>query len=88
MKPLREIQWDDSLCIYTNGHLDPAEFLDAVRAMQHSDVLYEDRAALTVEHVEHVRFRPLSPYEARSIGCDWGVMRTDVGGYPVTAVVL
>jgi len=46
------------------------------------------RTKLTVEDVEHIRFRPMSPTEARGHGLDWGVFQTDTGGYPVTAVKL
>lgn len=78
----------DAYCIYTNGHVDPLVFLDAVRAMKGSDVPEDARAALTVEDVEHIRFRPMSPTEARENGLTSGVFQTETGGYPVTAVRL
>ena len=70
---LREIPFGpagdaDEVCIYDNGHLDPTEFLVAVREMKGSDVPDEVRAALKVEDVKHIRFRPMSPSEARRSG--------------------
>lgn len=32
--------------------------------------------------------RPMSPTEARGHGITWGVIQTEEGGYPVTAVKL
>jgi hypothetical protein len=92
---LREIDWgfyaggDNKTCIYDNGHIDPEEFLQRVRGMTGSDVPDDARAALTVEDVVQSRFRPMSPTEARSWGCDSGVMEAEEGcGYPVTWVAL
>ena len=90
---LREIPFGpcgdaDETCIYDNGHIDPEEFLRAVREMKGSDIPDEARAALTVADVQHIRFRPMSPTEAKSQGYDFGVMKTKVGGYPVTVVML
>lgn len=79
----------DEICIYTLGHKDPSEFLKAVRSFAKSDVPQDARDALTVEDVEHLRFRPMSPSEARSWGCGSGVMETiEPRGYGVTAVKL
>jgi hypothetical protein len=78
----------DGCCIYTNKHVDKSEFLDAVKSMRGSNVPDDARAALTIEDVEHIRFRPMSPTEARGNGISWGVFETDTGGYPVTAVKL
>lgn len=78
----------DGYCIYANGHLDPVAFLDAVKGWEQSEVPDDVRAELTAEDVKHIRFRPMSPTEARSNGLSWGVMQTESGGYPVTAVKL
>jgi hypothetical protein len=48
----------------------------------------EARQALTLEDVQHSRFRPMLPHERRQWGCDEGVMKTDRGGYKVTEVIL
>lgn len=78
----------DGYCIYTNGHVDPVAFLEAVRSMKGSNVPEDARAELTIEAVEHIRFRPMSPTESRNNGLNWGVFQTETGGYPVTAVKL
>lgn len=78
----------DGCCIYTNRHVDKAAFLDAVKIMTGSDIPDDARAALNLEDVEYIRFRPMSPSEARGYGITWGVMETERGGYPVTAVKL
>jgi hypothetical protein len=78
----------DGYCIYTNGHVDPEKFLEAVRSMRESELPDDARAALTMEDVQHIRFRPMSPTEARGHGLDWGVFTTEIGGYQVTAVML
>ncbi len=78
----------DGYCIYTNGHVDPVAFVEAVKSMQASEVPNEARAEITVANVEHIRFRPLSPTEAKGSGLTWGVLETKDGGYPVTAVKL
>ena len=78
----------DQTCIYTNGHIDRAEFLAAVKDWDSSDVPKEYRAELSESDVEHIRFRPMSPTEARSHGIDWGVMESADRGYKVTAVKL
>ena len=78
----------DGYCIYTNGHIDPATFLDAVKSMTNSDIPDDARAELTLDDVEYIRFRPMSPTEARKKGLHWGVFQTETGGYPVTAVKL
>ena len=95
-KGIREIGWgynenEGKVCIYDNGHLDKAKFItdieiNAKRLDTPLDVLIH----LTVEDVQHLRFRPMSPSEAKSWGADWGVMEcTEEGrGYPVTAVIL
>ena len=95
-KGLREIEYGpymggerNQICIYDNGHIDPGEFLKRVRGMTNSAVPDDARAALIVDDVIHSRFRPMSPSEARSWGCDSGVMEAEDGcGYPVTQVVL
>jgi hypothetical protein len=89
---LREIPWGlsgdhDGVCIYDNGHIDPAEFLARVQAWTGSDVPAENRAELTVDCVIHTRFRPMSPAEADQFGFTQGVIKTNVGGYLVTAVI-
>lgn len=78
----------DGYCVYTNGHVDKPSFLEAVKIMTGSDIPEDARGALELEDVEHIRFRPMSPSEARGNGLTWGVMETDEGGYPVTAVKL
>lgn len=78
----------DGYCIYTYGHFDKAAFLEAVKSMTGSDIPDDARAALELEDVEHIRFRPMSPSETRSNGLTSGVMETLQGGYPVTAVKL
>jgi len=92
LKGLREIPWgipeSDQTCIYDNGHIDAAEFLQRVRDWNASDVHSEYRSALTLADVEYLRFRPMSPSEARQYGVDSGIIRTLEGGYPVTAVML
>ncbi|CAB4184718.1 hypothetical protein UFOVP1122_26 [uncultured Caudovirales phage] len=91
---LREIgygvnDWDaEQTCIYVTGHIEPERFLEMVRAFSASDVPQEAREALTVDDVQHSRFRPMLPHEARQWGCDKGVMETDRGGYKVTKVIL
>ena len=89
-KGIREIEWDGKVCIYDNGHIDPEQFLASVRDSRTSDVSEERRAELTVSDVEHVRFRPMSPYEARVWGCNSGVMEAEEKeqGYPVTRVII
>jgi hypothetical protein len=92
-KGLREVPWGltgdpEEICIYDNGHIDPAEFLARVRAWDASDIAQADRDALTVDDVRHVRFCPMSPTEARQRGLDYGVIQTLDGGYPVTVVIL
>ena len=92
-KGLREILYglnadSDKVCIYDIGHIDPAEFCARVRAWSGSEVPQDARDALTVDDVEHTRFRNLSPTEARQYGFDHGVIDTLHGGYPVTAVCL
>jgi hypothetical protein len=78
----------DGYCIYTNGHVDKTAFLEAVKVMSGSDIPEDARGALELEDVEHIRFRPLSPSEARGSGLTSGVMQTNEGGYLVTAVKL
>jgi len=78
----------DGYCLYTNKHVDKAAFLEAVRTMVGSDIPEDARASLSLDDVEYIRFRPMSPTEARSHGITWGVMETETGGYPVTAVKL
>lgn len=94
---LKEIAWglagdtSGEICIYANSHLPIAEFLEAVKSFNSSDVPHDVRCALTKGDVRHARFRPMSPGEARSMGYDYGVMEADEEmhrGYPVTAVFL
>ncbi len=90
---LREIPFGlndaaDEVCIYDNGHIEPELFLRRVREWQASDVPQDARDGLTLSDVQHIHFRPMSPSEARAWGCDSGVMKTETGGYPVTAVIL
>lgn len=92
---LKEISWGpagdaDEVCIYTNGHVPPDGFLEAIRCLTTSDVPDDTRSALTPQDVKHTRFRPMSPSEARSMGYDHGVMEAEEEhrGYPVTAVYL
>ena len=56
--------------------------------MPGSDIPEDARGELALEDVEYIRFRPMSPTEASGHGITWGVMETDKGGYPVTAVKL
>ena len=98
MKPirLREIEFGiaggdrNETCFYVLGHIDPQAFLNIVVEDKSSDVPLDARQALTVDNVEHTRFRPMSPTEARSWGCDTGVMVAETGhrGYAVTRVML
>lgn len=94
---LKEIAWglagdtSGKICIYANGHLPIADFLEAVKSFNSSDVPAESRCALTESDVRHTRFRPMSPSEARSMGYDYGVMEADEEmhrGYPVTEVLV
>ena len=78
----------DGYCIYTNGHVNKTAFLEAVKVMPGSDIPEDARGELALEDVEYIRFRPMSPTEASGHGITWGVMETDKGGYPVTAVKL
>jgi hypothetical protein len=80
----------DGYCIYVNGHdIEVGKFLDAVHAWDASEVPEDARKALTVDDVERIRFRSMSPSEARGHGLTWGVIQTHDGtGYPVTAVKL
>lgn len=95
---LREISFGtpvddpDGYCIYCLGHVEsPEAFLHAVRDLKPSEIPLDARQALTVDDVEFIRFRPMSPSEARGYGLTWGVMQVPEGetnGYPVTAVKL
>ena len=91
-KGIREIEWgvsagDGGSCIYDNGHIPAEQFLSAVKEADHLDTPKDVREAYTVDDVEHLRFRPMSPTEARNWGCDYGVMECDgQRGYPVTAI--
>lgn len=94
---LKEIEWglcaggdNARICIYALGNLEPECFLALVRRKQDSDIPFEAREALDVLDVEHVRFRPMSPSEARAWGCDSGVIEATEGdrGYAVTRVIL
>lgn len=94
---LKEIPWGtpvddpDGTIIYANGHVDKTEFLSAVKAWPMSDVPDDTRAELTIDDVEHICFKRMSPTEARGNGLGWGVWQTQPGetcGYPVTAVKL
>lgn len=93
-KGFREIEWGplgtdrDKTCIYDNGHIDPATFLRNLRMWSNCSFDAQDLSELKESDVEHVRFRPMSPSEAREKDCDHGVMETSEGGYPVTRVVL
>lgn len=78
----------DGYCVYTNKHVDKSAFLDAIKTMIGSDIPDDARDALTLEDIEYIRFRPMSPTEARGHGITWGVMETEDGGYPVTAAKL
>lgn len=84
----REIEWGYSTCIYCLGHADPGEFLERLRAESGLDTPSDAIEALQLSDVMHIRFRPMSPSEAKSHGYDWGVMETkrDNCGYKVTAV--
>lgn len=90
---LREIEWgihewDHKLCIYGLGTIEPTRFLDMVRNLAGSGAPQDVRDALTPDEVRHMRFRPLSPSEARERGLDWGVLETEEGGYQVTSVIV
>jgi hypothetical protein len=94
-KGIREIGWgindnDGKTCIYDNGHLDKAKFITDLELAKHLDTPFDVLIHLTVDDVKHMRFRPMSPSEAKNWGADWGVMDcTEEGrGYPVTAVIL
>ena len=94
-KGIREIGWginesDGKTCIYDNGHLDKAKFITDLELAKHLDTPLDALIYLTVEDVKHMRFRPMSPSEAKNWGADWGVVDcTEEGrGYPVTAVIL
>jgi hypothetical protein len=94
-KGIREIGWgynasDDESCIYDNGHLDRAKFITDIQLAPGLDTPKDVLIRLTVSDVKHMRFRPMSPSEAKAWGGDWGVMDcTEEGrGYPVTAVIL
>lgn len=78
----------DGYCIYTLGHVDKALFVAAVKCMPNSDIPKDVRDEVEVGDVEHIRFRSMSPSEARGHGLTWGVMQTEQGGYQVTAVKL
>ena len=96
-KGIREIGWginesDDKVCIYDNGTWEPEEFLKEIRQSCHLDTPADALDSLTIEDVQHLRFRPMSPYEAKAWGADWGVMdcteEQGPRGYPVTAIIL
>ena len=96
-KGIREIPWGtlgddpDGTCIYDNGHQEPEVFLARVLEFQRSgrsDVPPCDLEALTAKDVQHLRFRPMSPSECDATGSSYGVVTTESGGYPVTAVIL
>ena len=96
-KGIREIAWgydecDGKVCIYDNGHLDKAKFLTDIELFaDHLETPRDVLVHLTIDQVKHLRFRPMSPSEAKNWGADWGVMDcTGEGnrGYPVTAVIV
>ncbi len=82
----------DGVLIYHVGTVeDKHAFLQAVCGYSASDVPLDARAELTVDDVEYIRLRPMSPSEARGHGLDWGVIQLgsdDMRGYAVTAVKL
>lgn len=92
-KGLREIEWGlpggdrNKTVIYDNGHEDPEAFLRRVVADKTLDTPLDVRQALTAADVEHMRFRAMSPTEAKSWDCDSGVLEceSETRGYPVTA---
>ena len=91
-KRFREIEWGVSAgfggtCIYDNGHIPADLFLISVKAAKHLDTPMDVREDFKVDEVQYLRFRPMSPSEARNWGCDHGVMEADgQRGYPVTAI--
>lgn len=91
-KGIREIEWGPSAgfggsCIYDNGHIAPEAFLAAVQAAAHLDTPEDVRRGFTAADVQHLRFRPMSPSEAKRWGCDSGVLEAEGDrGYPVTAI--
>jgi hypothetical protein len=93
-KGLREIEWgiyaggNNKLCIYDNGHIPWDEFIARLKEFK-TDVPQENIDEVTEKEVQHIRFRPMSPSEARSWGADSGVVVAEEGiGYPVTMVIL
>lgn len=94
-KGIREIGWgfsedEGKTCIYDNGHWDKEAFLKEIRQSCHLDTPADVLSDLTAADVQHLRFRPMAPSEAKNWGADYGVMDcTEEGrGYPVTAVIL
>ena len=91
-KGIREIEWGVSAgyggtCIYDNGHISAEQFLVAVKDSKHLNTPIDVRVKFTVDEVQHLRFRPMSPSEALNWGCDHGVIEADgQRGYPVTAI--
>jgi len=89
-KGLREICFGlaGETVIYDNGHQDKDKFLAAIKTWGQSDLPDDAIDSLTVDDVEHTRFSPMSPTQARCRGFDYGVLLTIAGGYPVTMVKL
>jgi hypothetical protein len=94
-KGIREISWgynegDGGTCIYDNGHRDKQEFLDDLMHSFHLDTPADILCHLTVDRVQHLRFRSMGPAEAKAWGVDYGVMdcTEENRGYPVTAVII
>lgn len=93
---LREIEWGtcagefmNKTAIYQLGHIEPMVFLETVRGNASLDTPQDIRDSLEASSVQHLRLRPMSPSEAKSWGCDSGVMEAQEGrGYQVTAVIV
>lgn len=90
---LKELEWNTGYsedqtktCIYANGHVDKAAFLEAVQACDWMDVPKDAREALTLENIEHCMFRRMSPSEARAKGYDSGMMKDPDGSLKITMV--
>lgn len=92
---LREIEWGtgageflNKTAIYRLGHVEPADFLALVLSAN-LDTPRDVIESVQLSEVKYMRLRPMSPSEARSWGCDSGVMEADAGrGYAVTAIIV
>jgi len=93
---IRCVIWqEEGYCFYTSGHVDKATFLAAARASDAGDIPDSAWDCYTPEDVNYEWFRNMTPYEAKSLGYDSGVMpmpkpekRKRGAAYPVTSIIV